>query len=182
MKYIFTFLSIILMTAIVSPTFAQTSMSRQEIALKKAEDKLEAKRLKLVDIKIQIEAADSLFVSGELLSDESRVAKAEARDEVKVVEKKFKTESKPLNKTLKSKDRAEAAEARKELKALTLTYKFDLKAAQGKVKAADRNIINSDRMIAKADKKLDMLSQKLKVAEKAYKDAEKSLNDKQSKE
>jgi len=172
MKSIF----MLMISLYVLPSFSQTTMSREEIALAKAEDKLNTKRLKLVEYKMQIEAADSLYVAGEKLQVDSKIMKGEGRDEEKAVEKKYKVDSKPYKKAMKSKDRKEASQARTDLKVITTKYKTDLKAAQNKVKVAERNIVNSGRMMDKADKKLDMLSQKLKAAEKAYKDAEKALN------
>jgi len=173
-------LFILMISVIATPIFSQTTLSREEVAINKAEQKLEVKRLRLVDYKIQIESADSLFVAGEKLQEDSKIMRAEAKDEVKAVEKQFKSDSKSFKKAAKNKDRKVAAQGRADLKALTTQYKIDLKAAQNKLKAAERNILNSNRMMDKADKKLDMLSKKLKVAEDAYKDAEKSLNEKKS--
>lgn len=157
-------------------SMAQTEMSREEIALKKAEDKVETNRLKLVTIKRQIESADSLFVAGEELDDAGKIRKMEARDRVKVIEKQYKSDSKPLNKRIKSKDRSEVASAKAELRELTTKYKADLKVAQNEVKAGDKDMSTAVRMMDKADKKLDLLSKKLKTYEDAYKNAEKALN------
>ncbi len=171
---------LLMISLIVIPSFSQTTLSREEIAIAKAEEKLETKRLRLVDYKIQIESADSLFLAGEKLLEDSKILKGEAKGEVKSVEKQYKADSKPYNKAIKSKDRAEAAVARTDLKEITTKYKADLKTAENKLKAAERGIVNSDRMMDKADSKLDMLTKKLKVAEDAYEDAEKDLNEKKS--
>jgi len=166
---------------IVAISFSQTTMSRQEMAIQKAEQKVENYRLKLVDIKIQIETADSLFVAGEKLEAESRVLRAEAKSEIKTIEKQYKADSKPYHKAMKSKDRAEAADARTGLKEVTTQYKADLKAAQTKLKKAEKGTVDAGRMMDKADKKLDMLTKKLKATEKSYKDAEKALSEKKGK-
>lgn len=159
--------------------FSQTQqLSREEIAIQKAEDKVENYRLKLVQIKRDVESADSLFVAGEELEKEAVVRKAEARDEIKAIEKKYKAESKPAKKMEKSKDRSVSADGRAELREITSAYKLELKAAQNKVKAAEKDIATAGRMMDKADKKLDLLKSKLKAAEKSYEDAEKSLNEK----
>jgi hypothetical protein len=183
MKHVFTKgLLVLLISFIAIPLFSQTAeestLSREELAIKNAEAKLEAKRLKLVTIKIDIESADSLMDAGEKLREESQIAKAEAREEVKEVEREYKSESKPFKKEMKSKDKEEATQAKADLKELTTKYKIDLKAAQNKVKAAEKNILASERMMDKADKKLDILAKKLKVAEGYYDDAEKALNKK----
>ncbi|NPD45063.1 MULTISPECIES: hypothetical protein [unclassified Lentimicrobium] len=157
-------------------SMAQTEMSREEIALQKAEDKVEANRVKLVTVKRQIESADSLFVAGEQLDDAGKLRKMAARDQVKAIEKQYKTDSKPLNKAAKSKDRAEVAAAKVELRELTTKYKADLKLAQNEIKAGDKDMSTAVRMMDKADKKLDLLSKKLKTYEDAYEDAEKALN------
>lgn len=159
--------------------FSQTEqLSREELSIKKAEEKVENNRLKLVKIKRDIESADSLFVAGEELEKEAVVRKTEARDEIKAIEKKYKTDSKPAKKMQKSKDRSVSAEGRTELREITSAYKADLKAAQNKVKVAEKDIATAGRMMDKADKKLDMLKGKLKAAEKAYETAEKSMNEK----
>jgi hypothetical protein len=178
-KLFFVVFIVISATASFSQT---TTMSRQELALQKAEQKVETYRLKLVDIKIQIETADSLFDAGEKLEADSKIKRAEAKSEIKSIEKQYKVDSKPYNKAMKSKDRTAAAEARASLKEITMQYKADLKAAQTKLKAAEKGTVNAGRMMDKADKKLDMLTKKLKVAEKSYKDAEKALSEKKGKE
>lgn len=155
---------------------AQEEMSREELALKKAEDKVEANRVKLVNVKRQIETADSLYVAGEELDDAGKTRKMAARDQVKAIEKQYKSDSKPFNKQMKSKDRTEVATAKAEFRELTTQYKADLKAAENEVKAGDKDMVNAVRMMDKADKKLDLLSKKLKTYEDAYKNAEKSLN------
>lgn len=159
-------------------SMAQAEMSREEIALKKAEDKVETNRVKLVTVKRQIESADSLFVAGEQLDDAGKIRKMEARDQVKAIEKQYKSDSKPFNKAIKSKDRSEVSAAKAELRVLTTKYKADLKAAQNEIKAGDKDMSTAVRMMDKADKKLDLLSKKLRTYEDAYKNAEKSLNEK----
>lgn len=162
-----------------STIYAQSeNLSREEIALKKAEDRLESYRLKLVDIKRDIETADSLFVAGEELEKDGVVRKAEARDEMKAIEKGYKSDSKPAKKMEKNKDRSVSAEGRAQLKEITATYKTNLKEAESKLKAAEKDIVTAGRMMDKADKKLDLLKSKLKAAEKSYEDAEKALNEK----
>ncbi len=170
---------LIMFLFITFQSFGQTQMSREEIALKKAEDKVESNRLKLVDIKRDINSADSLFVAGEKLEEDARIRKAEGRDEMKAIEKQFKSDSKPASKEAKNKDRSIAAQGKAELKEITSKYKADLKVAESKVKLAEKDISTAGRMIDKADKKLDMLKTKLKAAEKAYEDAEKALEAKQ---
>lgn len=157
-------------------TMAQAEMSREEIALKKAEDKVEANRVKLVTVKRQIETADSLFVAGEKLDEVGKMRKIEARDNEKAIEKQYKSDSKPLNKAVNSKDRSDVSAAKVELRELTTKYKADLKAAQNEFKAGTKDMINAGRMMDKADKKLDLLASKLKTYENAYEDAEKALN------
>jgi|GEM_PF-5047785 chromosome segregation ATPase len=158
--------------------FAQAKVDKEALAISKAEEKLEAQRLKLVEIKIQIESADSLMQAGENLEADAKTRKAEARDEIKAIEKQYKDDTKGLNKAAGSKDKVAAASAKTELKDITAKYKATLKEAENKMAAADKDISASFRMLEKADKKLDMLSDKLKTTEQAYKDAEKALNDK----
>ncbi len=157
---------------------AQVKADKESLAITKAEEKLEANRLKLVEIKIQIESADSLMQAGESLEADAKIRKAEARDEIKEIEKQYKTDTKSLNKAANSKDKVAAASARTELKDITAKYKESLKAAETKATTADKDISTAFRLLDKADKKLDMLSDKLKTAEQAYKDSEKALNDK----
>ena len=162
----------------ISFSYAQNELSREEMSINKSEERLEVKRKKLVDLKRQIDNADSLYNAGEKLSDDSRINKKEAKEEIKVIEKKYKTDSKPYNKTMKGKDRKAATEARAGFRAVTSLYKADLKTAQNKLKDADKGIRTSDSMILKADRKLDMLSSKLKLAEKDYKDSEEDYQEK----
>lgn len=178
--YLFTTKLLLIIFIIFSglTTMAQTEMTREEMALKRAEDKVEINRVKLVTIKRQIETEDSLFVAGEKLDDAGKIRRVDARDKVKAIEKKYKSDSKPFNKAAKSKDRAEVAEARVELRKITATYKADLRAAQNEIKAGDKDMSNAFRIMDKADKKLDLLSKKLKTYENAYEDAEKALNEK----
>lgn len=178
LQFIAKSLLVIMMVSTIIPTIAQTTQTREEIAAQKAEEKLESNRLKLVEIKRDIESADSLFVAGQKMEDESKIMKAEAKDAMKGIEKQFKTDSKPYNKASNSKDRAEAAEAKTSLKELTTKYKADLKVQEDKLKEAEKGLSTSVRLMDKADKKLDMLSKKLKVAEKAYEDSEKAINGK----
>lgn len=175
------FSAIILITFSGFMSMAQAGMTREEVALKKAVDKVENYRVKLVTVKMQIESADSLFVAGENLVDDARARRIDARDELKAIEKKYKSDSKPINKFIKSKDRAVAAKAKVELRELTSKYKAELKVAQNKIKAADKDMATAGRMMDKADKKLDLLSKKLKTTEDAYESAEKALNEKQGK-
>jgi hypothetical protein len=180
-NYTLTLKGMLLSTLLVftSFTYAQTqTLSREELALQKAEDKLEKSRLKLVEVKRDIESADSLFVAGEELEKSGVVRKAEAKDEIKAIEKTFKAESKPAQKMEKNKDRSIAAEGKAEYKELYTQYKTDLKVSQDKLKLAEKDIITAGRMMDKADKKLDMLKSKLKDTEKAYEEAEKALNEK----
>lgn len=159
--------------------YSQTqTLSREELALQKAEEKVEKYRLKLVDVKRDIESADSLFVAAEELEKSAVVRKAEARDEIKAIEKTFKAESKPAKKMEKNKDRSVSAEGRAELRELTTQYKANLKVSQDKIKLAEKDISTAGRMMDKADKKLDLLKGKLKDTEKAYEEAEKALNEK----
>ena len=68
---------------------AQAGLSREEIAMQKAETRVENYRLKLVELKRQIDSADSLYVAGEVLEESSKLQKMEARDEIKAIEKKY---------------------------------------------------------------------------------------------
>lgn len=158
-------------------SYAQTKMSREEAAINRAEDRLEIKRLKLVDYKIQIEQSDSLFVAGEALIQASEVEKKQLKQEIKELEKTYRTESKYSSKAMKDKDRSVATVASKDYKEITAKYKKDLKVLEDKKKMSERNILNGERMIDKASKKLDVLAGRLKQAEKSYKDAEKLLNE-----
>lgn len=160
---------------------AQTALSREEIAMKKAEDRVENYRLKLVDLKRQIESADSLFVAGEALEETSKLQRMEARDEIKTIEKKYKTDKKPIQKRVDSDDRGVSSDARIEMRELTAAYKLSLKQAQNKQRAGEKGVTSAARMMDKADKKLDLLSVKLKTAENSYVDAEKALNAKKNK-
>lgn len=182
MKFTSTYVKALLLSMFIGMVFTSYSqdkqLTREEIAIKKAEERLERARLKLVAVKRDIESADSLFVAGETLEQEASVVRAVAKDEIKAVKKQFKTDSKPAEKKTKSKDRELASQGRAELKEVTAKYKADLKIAETKYKNADRDIINAGRMMDKADKKLDLLKDKLKAAEKSYKEAEESLNDK----
>ena len=162
----------------ISFSYAQTELSREEISINKSKERLEVKRKKLVDLKRQIDLADSLFNAGEKLSDDSKINKKQAKEEIKVIEKKYKVDSKPFNKTMNGKDRKAATEARAGLRAVTSIYKADLKTAQNKLKDADKGLRTSDSMILKADRKLDMLSGKLKLAEKDYQKAEEDYQEK----
>lgn len=157
---------------------AQAGLSREEIALEKAEARVENYRLKLVELKRQIDSADSLYVAGEVLEESSKIQKMEARDEIKAIEKKYKSESKVIKKRVGSKDRGVASDAKAELKGLTAKYKIDLKEAQNKLKTGEKGVTSAGRMIEKADKKLDLLAGKLKTAENAYVEAEEALNEK----
>ena len=159
-------------------SFSQTNtMSREEAAIKRAEDRLEGKRLKLVDYKFQIEQADSLFVAGEALMETSKIEVAEAKTKIKELGKTYKIEGKSSSKAMRDKDRKVASEARKENSEISSKYRADLKVLEGEKSVAARNILKADKMLAKADKKLDLLADRLKVAEKSYKDAEKLLNE-----
>lgn len=157
---------------------AQAELSRQEIALKKSEDRVATYRQKLVVLKRQIESADSLFVAGEILEENSKLQRMEARDEMKAIEKKYKVESKAINKRVNSKDRGVSSDARAELKTLTAKYKLDLKEAKAKLRTGEKGVTSAGRMMDKGDKKLDLLAAKLKTAEDAYVDAEEVLNEK----
>jgi len=157
---------------------AQSQPSRKEIALQKAEDRVESYRLKLVSLKQQIESADSLFVAGEVLEEKSKILRFEARDEMKNIEKKYKSESKAINKRVKSKDRGVSSDARAELKGVTTKYRLDIKEAKAKLRTGEKGATSSVRMMDKADKKLDALAEKLRTAEKAYVNAENVLNEK----
>jgi len=157
---------------------AQAELSRQEIALQKSEARVETYRLKLVDLKRQIESADSLFVAGEILEETSKLQRMEARDEIKAIEKKYKSESKVINKNVDSKNRGVSSDARVELKALTAKYKLDLKEAKARLRTGEKGVTSSGRMMDKGDKKLDLLADKLKTAEDAYMEAEEVVNEK----
>jgi len=182
MKFTSTLVKALLLSMFFGMVFTSYSqdkqLTRQEIAIKKAEERLERYRLKLIEVKRDIESADSLFVAGEKMEQEASVVKAVAKDEIKAVKKQFKTDSKPAEKKAKSKDREIASQGRAELKEITAKYKADLKAAETKYKNAERDLTNAGRMMDKADKKLDLLKDKLKAAEKSYQEAEESLNDK----
>lgn len=182
MKFKSTLIKALLLSVFIVMVFTsyaqEEQLTREEIAIQKAEERLENYRLKLVDVKRQIETADSLFVAGETLEKDAIVNKALAKDEIKAINKQYKTDKKPAEKKAKNKDRTMASEGRAELKEITAKYKADLKLAETKFKDADRQIINAGRMMDKADKKLDLLKDKLKAAEKSYQDAEKTLNEK----
>ena len=159
-------------------SFSQSNtMSREEAAIKRAEDRLEDKRLKLVDYKIQIEKADSLFVAGDALMEKSEIEEDQAKKEIKGLGRTYKIESKSSSKAMKDKNRKVASEARKENSEISSKYRADLKVLEAKKSGASRNVMKADRMMAKADKKLNLLADRLKMAEKSYKDAEKVLND-----
>lgn len=161
--------------------YSQTKqLSREEIAIQKAEERVERYRLKLVDVKRDIESADSLFVAGEKFEKEATVRKAEAKDEIKAIKKQYKLDSKPAKKKEKNKDRAISSEGRAELREITGKYKADLRLAERKYKDAESDISKAGRMMDKADKKLDLLKTKLKSAEKSYEDAEETLNEKKN--
>lgn len=160
---------------------AQEQLSREEISMKKAEDRVENYRLKLVDLKRQIESADSLFVAGEELEEASKLQKMIARDDIKVIEKKYKADKKPIQKRIDSDDRGVSSDARIEMKELTAAYKITLKEAQNRQRAGEKGVTSAGRMMDKGDKKLDLLSDKLKTAENSYVDAEKALNAKKGK-
>ncbi len=177
----FTMKGLLLMLLIVftSLAYSQTeTLSRSEMAIQKAEDRVENYRLKLVNVKRDIVSADSLFAAGDELEKSAVVRKGEAKDEIKAIEKTFKAESKPAKKMEKNKDRSIAAEGRAELKELSTQYRADLKVSQNKLKLAEKDIATGIRMMDKANNKLNMLKSKLKDTEKAYDEAEKVLNEK----
>jgi len=159
-------------------SYSQTTMNRQEAAIKRAEDRLNDKRIKLVEYKIQIDRQDSLFSAGEDLVDKSENDKKQAKAEIKELEKKYKIESKNASKARKVKDNSVAVVAQKDYNEITLKYKEDLRVLEDRVKTDERSILNGERMIDRASKKLDLLADRLKQAEKAYKAAEKDLEEK----
>jgi len=172
---------VFMLLAFSTVSFSQSStLSREEAAIKRAEDRLEGKRLKLVDYKIQIEKSDSLFDAGDALMEKSEIEEKQAKQEIKSLEKTYKVESKNSAKAMKNKDRKVASEARKENTLITTKYRADLKVLENKKANAARNVMKGDRMMAKADKKLGLLADRLKTAEKSYKDAEKLLNEAQN--
>jgi len=155
-------------------------MTRGESAIKRAEDRLNDKRIKLVEYKIQIDRQDSLYTAGEALIETFGIVEKQSKSDLIKLEKKYKADIKSSSKAKKMKNNSVAVVAQKDYDEITSEYNVALNELKDKIKVAEHGIINGERMTERANKKLDMLADKLKLAEKAYKAADKDLQEKRN--
>ncbi len=134
------------------------AIAKLEVSLKKAQEKVAALEKKSAD-------ADSLVDLGNQMKNEAKVEIKAAQQQLKIINKEFSAERKPLAKLTGSKDRAVAAQAKADLKELENQFKADVKAATAEGKAAEKKLTTGDSNVAKGKSTLKSNAAALKTAQ-----------------
>jgi len=175
---------LLLMMAVCSlqPSFAQTQPqtpeSRKEAELKRLETALGTAKVGHERAEKKVVSADSLLRVGPEMVKQGKAAQKQINADKSVSEKGYKAKVKALDKQLKSKDKNEVADARKELRSLDTQHRADLKELSTKERDALKKITTGENSknkgklnqktsreaVKKAKATLDAAQKKLDVA------------------
>jgi hypothetical protein len=141
---------LVMMIAICSmhPSFAQTQTqspeAKKEAELKRLETTLGTAKAGMERAEKRAATADSLLTVGPELIKDGKAAQKEIDSEKGVREKGYKAKVKELDKQMKSKDKNEVAEARKEFKTIDTQYKAEMKVLAAKERDAQKKITTGE--------------------------------------
>lgn len=143
-------LILLVMVAVFSfnPTFAQTQPqtpeSKKAAELKRLETAVVTAKLSLDKAEKRAATADSLLNVGPEMVKQGKAELKQVESEKSVREKGYKAKVKALDKQLKSKDKTEVAEGRKELKSVDTQYRADMKEVATKERDAQKKITTGE--------------------------------------
>ncbi len=128
----------------LNPSFAQTQTQTPEMKkaaeLKRLETAVGTAKAGLNRAEKKAASADSLLNTGPAMIKQGKDAKKQTDAEKSVREKGYNAKAKALDKQMKSKDKTEVAEARKEFKKIDTQYKADMKELVAKDRDALKKI------------------------------------------
>lgn len=122
---------------------------RKAAELKNLEKSLFSAKAKVTQAQKQMAAADSLINLGYQMIKESKTETKSVYSESSKLEKDYAAKHKPLEKLSGSKDRAESAKARVDLKALDTQYKTDNLSLEKKLKGAERKQTTGSSLVVR---------------------------------
>ncbi|MBN2743118.1 MAG: hypothetical protein JXR39_04400 [Marinilabiliaceae bacterium] len=166
-----TLLLTIVFMGITSVCMAQQTptASKHEMAIKKAEDKV-------AKIEKKMAIADSLITAGNVVKGDLKGEEDGQTGRLKEVQSEYASESKRLEKLMKSKDQTEVKQASLEKKALDAKYKADMKELDAVNKDAAKKAGKAEANIKKGKDLKKVAEKELKVARKELAAAQKAAN------
>ena len=172
MKHLFLsvfFVCLLSSFGVVAQQSATQVLSKQELAVKKAEDKI-------AKLERKMEIDDSLITEGNVVIADMKSEEQENNAKMKEIQANYSSESKRLDKQLKSKDREEVKQTMAEKKQLDAKNKAELKEQDVHMKGIIKRSDKASANIGKGKEMKKATEKELKVARKELAAAEKALN------
>jgi hypothetical protein len=146
------------------------------VALKNLETAVANAKAKVAVNERKLAIADSLVSTGTQMVGEAKTSAKAIDADSKKLDKDYSTRQKPLVKLASSKDRAEAAKARVDLKVIDTQYKADTKAIETRIKDATKKQTTGDANIVRGKTNKKNAQDALKASQAALKAAEERYN------
>jgi len=140
---------LLIMFSLALPLLAVAQTDRKAAELKNLEKNISVAQARVELNQKQLAAADSLINLGQQMISEGKVEVKVIYSESDKIEKKYASAHKPLEKLSTSKDKAEAAKARADLKALDAKYRTDNLSLETRLKSAERKQTSGASYIAR---------------------------------
>ena len=131
------------------PVIIQAQTDKKAAELKKYETGINNAKAKVALNERQLTVADSLLTLGTEMVAESKTDIKAAEAERKRLDKDYAAIIKPLTKLTTSKDKAEAAKAKADLKGLEVQFKLDAKALDTRLKDANKKLTTGNSLLTK---------------------------------
>ena len=151
--------------------------TREELKLRRLNEKVEMARLKVVKYQSRLDVADSLIEAGKRLEKDGMLQMYFLMDEEKSFIKSQNKRLKKLNKALKNASPEEVEEVREEIKALDKEYKEKIRNLDKRINTSNKNMDKGYFTQEKGKTKVRLYKQQLKEAEKDLELAEKNLSE-----
>jgi septal ring factor EnvC (AmiA/AmiB activator) len=142
-------LLLIVMSLLMLPLMTVAQTDRKAAELKNLEKGLSLAKARVALAQKQMEAADSIIILGQQMIREGKAEVKAIYSDSDKIEKEYASAHKPLEKLSTSKDKAEAAKARTDLKALDAKYRTDNISLETRLRNAERKQTSGASYIAR---------------------------------